>query len=384
MRGHDPKNIALGNTLTKDQHEGRRFDYLISNPPFGTDWTKEKPALEREREVLGYGGRFGAGLPPKDDASLLFLQHMLSKMKPADAGGSRIAIVFNQAPLMSGDAGGGESEIRRWIIENDWLESVIAMPNQMFFNTDIPTYIWIVTNRKSAERQGQVHLIDGRGYFEPMPRSMGKKRKLISATNVERLAAVYRSKAEGEHSLLVRNSELGYRKLAIERPRRVRYEVTAEALAEALGKDAPAKASDLVGRTFESSGLLSSALNGIPEATSKKIHQLLLMCAVPDPHGEVLRDLRGRPISDPSLADTERVPLTEDVDAFLAEEVLPFWPEAVVAPAKEKVGYEIPITRLFYRPVSLRSLSEIDADIGAVEDEVRNLLEPHIPAIAEG
>ena len=219
MRGHDPRNIALGNTLTRDQHAGRTFDYLISNPPFGTKWTKDREFIQRERETQGFAGRFGAGLPRVNDAAMLFLQHMIAKMKPADTGGSRLAIVFNGSPLFVGDAGEGESEIRGWLIQNDWLEAIVALPEDMFFNTNIGTYVWIISNRKSEKRRGLVQLIDAREYYKPMPRSLGQKRKFVSPEQQAEILDLYHRFEDDADVRILPREAFAYQRVTVEYPR---------------------------------------------------------------------------------------------------------------------------------------------------------------------
>jgi type I restriction enzyme M protein len=226
IKGQDPSHIHFGNTLTRDGEPHRKFDYMLSNPPFGVEWKKVETEVRKEATTQGFDGRFGAGLPRISDGSFLFLQHMISKMKPVEEGGSRIAIVFNGSPLFSGDAGSGESEIRRWIIENDWLEAVVALPDELFYNTGIFTYFWIVTNRKSADRQGKVQLIDARGLFEKMGKSLGNKRKLINPDQIDSIVRTYQAFEDVEGSQILDSSALGYLRVPVERPLRVAYRVT--------------------------------------------------------------------------------------------------------------------------------------------------------------
>jgi len=228
LKGQHAGNIAFGNTLSADQHD-RRFDYMLSNPPFGVEWKKIEAQVKSERDTLGHAGRFGAGLPRINDGSFLFLQHMISKMKPADQGGSRIAIVFNGSPLFTGAAGSGESEIRRWIIENDWLDAVVALPDQLFYNTGISTYIWLVTNAKAGERRGRVQLVDAREQWEKMPKSLGEKRKRIPEHAIAEITRWYAGFAETETSKIFDNEAFGFRRVTVERPLRVRVDVEVRA-----------------------------------------------------------------------------------------------------------------------------------------------------------
>src|SRR5436190_13719104 len=224
-KGHGAENIAFGNTLAADQHR-RKFDYMLSNPPFGVEWKKIEAQVKDERDTLGHDGRFGAGLPRINDGSFLFLQHMISKMKPAEQGGSRIAIVFNSSTLFTGAAGSGESEIRRWIIENDWLDAVVAVPDQLFYNTGISTYIWLVTNRKTEKRRGKVQLIDARELFVRMRKSLGDKRKEISPEQIEEITNLYGDFSEGDRVKILPTESFGSQRITVERPLRLRWEIT--------------------------------------------------------------------------------------------------------------------------------------------------------------
>src|SRR6266568_1956383 len=226
LKGQDASHIVQGNSFDDDGHRGRTFDYMLANPPFGVEWKSVDRFVKDEYERLGFRGRFGAGLPRIDDGSLLFLQRMISKMKPAEEGGSRLAIVFNGSPLFTGAAGSGPSEIRRWIIENDWLEAVVALPDQLFYNTGISTYFWVVTNRKAPERRGKVQLVDAREYFVKMRKSLGEKRKEISG--------LYGDFAEGVKVKIFPNEAFGFLRVTVERPLRLRWEVTEDTIAAAL------------------------------------------------------------------------------------------------------------------------------------------------------
>lgn len=331
IKGQNPQNIKFGNTFTQDGLANERFDYMLSNPPFGVDWKKAEKHIKAEYENLGHAGRFGAGLPPISDGSLLFLQHMIAKMKrPAanspqkgvEPSGSRIAIVFNGSPLFSGSAGSGPSDIRKWIIENDWLEAIVAMPDQLFYNTGIATYIWIVTDHKPKERRGKVQLINATGteqpdrdnpFYQKMLRSLGNKRKEIHPTAIADITRIYGEFREGPHCKIFDNTDFGYHRITVERPLR-------------------------------------------------------------DEKGTIVPDKKGKPQPDSSLRDAENVPLREDVDAYFAREVLPHVPDAWIDHAKTKVGYEINFTRYFYQYKPLRSLEEIRADILALEEETEGML----------
>ncbi len=315
IKGQDPGRIRLGNSLSADEFPGKRFDYMIANPPFGVDWKRIQKQLTDEHNQLGDNGRFGAGLPRVSDGSLLFLQHLISKMKPAaDQGGSRIAIVFSGSPLFSGAAASGESEIRRWIIENDWLEAVVALPDSLFYNTGINTYFWVVTNRKADHRRGKVVLLDARGEWAKMRKSLGDKRKYLTDEHVEQVTRLYHDAVDtdDERVKVFDNDAFGYQRVTVERPK--------------LDED-----------------------------------------------GKPQRNRKG-PVADPDLRDNENVPLTEDVDEYMRREVLPHVPHAWVDTTKTKIGYEIPFTRLFYRHAPSRPLADIDADIARVEGEIQRVL----------
>jgi len=230
LKGQDASRILFGNSFTEDGMPDGRFDYMLANPPFGVEWKKVEKEIRKEAETKGFAGRFGAGLPRINDGTFLFLQHMISKMKPPEEGGSRLAIVLNGSPLFSGGAGSGESEIRRWIIENDWLEAIVALPDQLFYNTGISTYFWIVTNRKSPQRRGRVQLVDAREYFVKMRKSLGDKRNEISAQQIESITRLYGDFTEGEKVKIFPNEAFGYLRITVERPLRLRWEITEETI----------------------------------------------------------------------------------------------------------------------------------------------------------
>ncbi|WMD09321.1 class I SAM-dependent DNA methyltransferase [Streptomyces sp. FXY-T5] len=408
IKGQDPENIRFGNSFSDDGHARRKFDYILANPPFGVEWKKVKEEVEYEHKSLGDAGRFGAGLPRINDGSLLFLQHMISKMKPVDVnggGGSRIAIVFNGSPLFSGAAGSGESEIRRWILENDWLEAIVALPDQLFYNTGISTYFWILTNRKTADHKGKVVLLDARDQWVKMRKSLGDKRKeLGDGTNgrPDHIADVTRLYAEAvqvagdsEHALhgkvkVFWNEDFGYQRITVERPLKLRFEVTEETLA-ALAEAKPvarlerseefvAAVRTLLGSSWTTKSEAFIALkdavvaagltwpSGAPFA--KAVREAI---GVRDPEGEVQK-IKGASEPDADLRDYENVPLGEDVEDYLKREVLPHVPDAWIDHTKTKIGYEIPFTRHFYVYKPPRPLAEIDAELKSLEAEIQALL----------
>jgi type I restriction enzyme M protein len=409
LKGQDASHIAYGNSFSEDHHEGERFDYLLANPPFGVEWKKVQDEVRTEAETRGFNGRFGAGLPRINDGSFLFLQHMISKMKRPEDGGSRVAIVFNGSPLSNGTAGSGESEIRRWIIENDWLEAIVALPDQLFYNTGIATYFWVVTNRKAAERRGKVQLVDARDYFVKLQRSLGEKRKEISSAQIEEITRLYGEFAEGEKVKIFSNEALGFLRITVDQPLRLRWEVTEETIAVALASkaveelpgDMQLALQELLeehrGESFEAEDALVAALGsavtalGLAGAAQRAVWAAL---AIRDEGAPVITDRAGQARPDPQLRDSENVPLPpvaltfeEDpsdrfaraefraaVDDYMRDEVLPYVPDAWVDHDRAKIGYEIPLTRHFYKYVPPRPLEEIDTEIKALENEIQRLL----------
>ncbi|WP_326769093.1 type I restriction-modification system subunit M [Streptomyces sp. NBC_01591] len=443
IKEQDPENIAFGNSFSDDGHSREKFDYLLANPPFGVEWKKVKEDVEYEYKNLGDSGRFGAGLPRINDGSLLFLQHMISKMKPVDVnggGGSRIAIVFNGSPLFSGAAGSGESEIRRWILENDWLEAIVALPDQLFYNTGISTYFWILTNRKDAQHKGKVVLLDARDQWVKMRKSLGDKRKELgdgTGNKPNHIADITRlygdavaAAADAEHPLhgkvkVFENSAFGYQRITVERPLKLRFELTDETLAALLASkpvqkwaeerflprepELAAKAKNRRKLTDEEEAqflelaaveakLLADALSpllgskwatksesqvavrnamaeaGVQGPTGAPFTKALRdTVGVRDPEGEV-QTVKGQPEPDGELRDYENVPLGEDVEDYLKREVHPHVADAWIDHTKTKVGYEIPFTRHFYVYEPPRPLGEIDAELKALEAEIQELL----------
>lgn len=394
IKGQDAKNIAFGNSFTQDGHTGETYDYFLSNPPFGVEWKKVETVIRNEHSRDGMDGRFGAGLPRINDGSLLFLQHMISKWKDPEAGGSRLAIVFNGSPLFTGDAGSGESNIRRWIIEQDWLEAIVALPDQLFYNTGISTYIWILTNRKSVERQGTVQLVNATGLFHKMRKSLGNKRNEIAPEGIDEIVRLYGDYAEEKRVKIFRNEHFGYRQITVERPLRIRYEATEEGIERALASKpilVELTADDGTKREALITVMREAAAQGPRDekAATRAIEAALLprRLALPGPARKALLDAitvrdesappvtkNGKPVADPALRDTENVPLTEDIDEYMAREALPYVPDAWADGTKTKVGYEIPFTRHFYEYTPPRPLEEIDAEIKQLEAEILELL----------
>ncbi len=393
-----PGSIYFGNSFSYDGYTGRKFDYLLANPPFGVDWKKVKDDIENEAE-LGHGGRFGAGLPRINDGSFLFLQHMISKMQPVEDRGSRLAIVFNGSPLFTGGAGSGESEIRRWILENDLLEGIVALPDQLFYNTGISTYFWILSNRKTPELRGTVILLDARDQWEKMRKSLGDKRKQISEDQIKHITELYANAlavaADPEHAdhakvKIFGIRDFGYHRITVERPLKLRFEITEDTLS-ALQSAKPLARWDsrdafsesvrgLLGTVWWTKKEASAALRaaGRPAGVLWPSKESVLKgiwsaVSVSDPEGEVqLKD--GKPLPDPDLRDYENVPLDEDVDTYFAREVKPHLPDAWIDHEKTKVGYEIPFTRHFYIYTPPRPLAEIDAELRDLESQIQKLL----------
>lgn len=392
VKGQDASHIAFGNSLSADRHAGQTFHYCIANPPFGVDWSKVQDEVRDEHERLGFDGRFGPGLPRKSDGQLLFLMHLISKMRdPADKG-TRIAIVHNGSPLFTGAAGSGESEIRRWIIENDWLEAIVALPEQLFYNTGIASYVWVLTNRKSEEREGKVQLMDAREQWVKMRKSLGEKRREISPEQIEEVTRLHGAFEEGELVKVLPNEAFGYCTIVVDRPLRAYWAVragtwegveeekalakldaeTRAAVAKALRALAPSRWVTAV----ECAGALNSVLGAPLEKPSAALLKALASrCIVRDPELPVQRDSKGRIEWDPELRDTENVTLGEDLEEYLEREVLPHAPGAHVAEPEGKIGYEIAFTRLFHRYTPPRPSEEIKAELREREKRIRDLLE---------
>ncbi|MEI7843975.1 MAG: class I SAM-dependent DNA methyltransferase [Gallionellaceae bacterium] len=322
IKGQDVANIMAGNTLSDDGHLHKKFDYMLSNPPFGVEWKKVEKEIRKEHEQQGFNGRFGPGLPRVSDGSLLFLLHLVAKMRPAAEGGSRLGIVLNGSPLFTGGAGSGESEIRRYVLENDLVEAIIGLPTDMFYNTGISTYVWILSNRKPEHRKGKVQLIDASNLWQKMRKSLGSKRKEMSDAHIAEVTRLFGEFQEGEQngkpiSRIFNNADFGYRTITVERP-----------LKDAAGK-------------------------------------VLL-----NEKGK----LKGKPQTDASLRDTENVPLSEDVESYFKREVLPHAPDAWIDHDKTKVGYEIPFNRHFYVFQPPRPLAEIDAELKQCTDKILTMI----------
>lgn len=390
IKGQDTSKIVLGNTLTEDGHEDSKFDYGLSNPPFGVDWKKVEDEIRSEHKHRGFHGRFGPGLPRVSDGSLLFLLHLVSKMRPREQGGGRIAIVLNGSPLFTGGAGSGESEIRRWVIENDLLEAIIALPNDMFYNTGIATYIWVLSNHKPAARKGKIQLINGVNFYQKLKKSLGNKRRELGEGDIERIVQIYGAFEEGEHSKLFDLDDFGYSTITVERPLRLRFEIdeerlgslraaklkengAAEQLASALEKaDHPVS---WTSREVFTEHVKQLAKKVQVKLAAPDLKQIVAIFGQRDETADPCLDKDGNPEPDPELRDTENVPLKDDIQAYFEREVLPHVPDAWIDHKKTKVGYEIPFTRHFYKFVPPRPLEEIDAELKQVTTEIMELLQ---------
>ena len=388
-------NVHFGDSLIEDQFAGETFDYFLTNPPFGVDWKRQRNEIRDERERLGFAGRFGAGLPRVNDGSMLFLQHMIAKFEPVRPAehkhGSRLAIVFSGSPLFTGGAGSGESEIRRWIIENDWLEAIIALPEQMFYNTGIGTYVWIVTNRKERRRKGKIQLVDARdvwtaGGSEEYRRSLGNKRRHITKKQIDDIVALYGRFEHEERSKIFDNIDFGYTRVTVERPLRLRYQMTIDDKARFLDA-CPFLLDDVqaIDKTLgrEPIGDWNSVWCRIEamlhesgsrwRAAERNLFRSVFTQKDPEA-APVGKGRQGEYESDPKLRDFEIVPLNDDVDDYFEREVKPYVPDAWMDRSKEKIGFEINFNRHFYKYTPLRPVEVIDAELKQAEEEIVQLL----------
>jgi type I restriction enzyme M protein len=390
IKGQDINHIVHGDTLTDDGLTGETFDYCLSNPPFGVDWNKQKPTVLKEHEQQGFNGRFGPGLPRVSDGSLLFLLHLVKKLRPKVKGGGRAGIVLNGSPLFTGGAGSGESEIRRYLLENDLLEAIVALPTDMFYNTGIATYVWIIDNDKRPERRGTVQLIDGTGFSRKMRKSLGSKRKELGSDDIARIVQLYGDAEQTGVSKTFKNEDFGYRTITVERPLRLTWALTFERLNAAVEQKAIAKldldwsgfattiaandgvpTSDLKAFTKDATRRLAAA--GIT-LTAPQLKTFIAGLSERDETAPIVIDAKGNPLPDTDARDTENVPLSTDIHAYFSREVLPHVPDAWIDESKTKIGYEIPFTRHFYRYVPPRPLEEIDADLNKLVREITELL----------
>lgn len=389
------ENIRYGDSLIDDQFEDETFDYLIANPPFGVDWKKQQKEVVREHEKFGYTKRFGAGLPRVNDGALLFLQHMISKFEKLDEKekkyGSRLAVVFSGSPLFSGGAGSGESNIRRWIIENDWLEAIVALPEQMYYNTGIGTYIWVVTNRKKKERKGKIQLVDAREYYIPMRKSLGSKRRKLGEVeekeqdHIGDLVRLYGQFGEYGDSKIFRNAQFGYTRVTVERPLRLRYQMTFDDKARFL--DAVPHLLDDIERVDKELGReprmdwneVDTEIRDILKKNGsrwKATEFKLFRDVFTTKDSEAAKVRKGRKEFEPDadLRDFENIPLEQDIDKYFNTEVLPHVPDAWMDRTKDKVGYEINFNRYFYKAEKIRDIAIIDEELKDIEEQIMTLL----------
>lgn len=407
IKGEEARNIRFGNTLSNDAFSDMKFDYMITNPPYGVEWKPAEKAVKAEFENMGFNGRFGAGLPRISDGQLLFLQHLVSKMKPVtedNPKGSRLAIIMNGSPLFTGDAGSGESEIRRYLIENDLVEGIVAMPNDLFYNTGISTYVWILTNHKQPLRKGRIQLVNGVHLYQKMKKSMGSKRNELSEHHIHEIVRMYGDLKEGEHVKIFDNEDFGYHKITVERPLRLNFKIDEERvnklydqtafanLAKSRKKgEAGLKEIELGSKLQRNivdalSSIKSDELYKNRETFTKILKKLfkekditvgspmlkaiLNALSEKDETADVCKDSKGNPEPDTDLRDTENVPLKEDIYEYFEREVKPHVSDAWIDESKTKVGYEVPFTRHFYQYTVLRSSEVIKEEIKALEESI--------------
>ncbi len=397
VKGQPIENIVLGNTLTDPAFEGRTFHYGLSNPPFGVDWKQYRKQIETEHSVAGYAGRFGPGLPRVSDGSLLFLMHLISKLREPKPGeenavAGRGAIVLNGSPLFTGGAGSGESNIRKWILESDYLEAIVGLPTDMFYNTGIATYVWVLNKDKPAHRRGLVQLIDATGMFEKMRKSIGSKRRKLSEGHIREITKLFTDFTETKHSRIFRTTDFFYRTITVERPLRLNYAITQVRVEKALASRAFAKTdaahlaalgTALEGRTSDvvstnraefSHSLAQTLTDAGVTLSPAQLKALVTELGEPDDEGELVTSA-GKPVADAARRDTENVPWDENIHEYLEREVKPFVPDAWIDESKTKEGAEIPFTRHFYEYVPPRPLEEIDRDLDEVLGRIRARLE---------
>ena len=415
IKGNNADFIKDGNTLSDDQFEGQTFDYVLSNPPFGREWKNEKAAVEAEAK-RGFAGRFGPGLPAASDGQMLFLLTAISKMKEPKDGGSRIAIIHNGSPLFTGDAGSGPSEIRKYILENDLLEAIIALPNDIFYNTGIATYIWVLSNKKAGtKREGKVQLINANGLYEKRRKALGNKRNDIPESAIQEITRLYGDFVESEISKIFDTTDFGYTKITVEQPYRLRFRASYERMKLLLdNKDTFASKlkkileEEFPGKKLHPSilkdGFIVNVLNICADLEENKPYKniddfqkdftkiwrektnvtgeiqpeiidfISMLFAMENPDADIFRDEKGKPIANPELRDTENVPLKEDIQTYFEREVLPFAPDAWIDEKKSKVGYEIPFTRYFYKYEAPKPSAEIMQEILSIEAELDGAL----------
>jgi len=408
IKGQDARNVRKGNTLSNDQFPHEKFDYLITNPPYGVEWKPAEDEVRAEHEDLGFSGRFGAGLPRIGDGQLLFLQHLVSKMKPVTADnprGSRLAIIMNGSPLFTGDAGSGESEIRRYLFENDLVEGIVALPNDLFYNTGIATYIWILTNNKQPYRKGKVTLVNAVDMYQKMRKSLGNKRNEITEEQIDEIVQMYGDMTEDEHVKIFDNEEFGYYRIRVERPLRLNFQITDERiekldeqrafinLATSRKRKKEEKAAEIEAG-IEQQQKIKAVLHDLKSDTVYKnreqfieiikaafketditlraplLRAIWTALSEKDETADVCMKTKKEVEADTELRDTEIIPLTEDIETYFEREVLPHVSDAWIDKEHTRIGYEIPFTRYFYQYTKLRPSSEIKAEIQELEESI--------------
>ena len=400
IKGQDVASIKLGNTLSNDQLAGKHFDFMLSNPPFGVEWKKVQKQITDEHSHKGFDGRFGPGLPRVSDGSLLFLLHLVSKMRDPRDGGSRIGIILNGSPLFTGGAGSGESEIRRYLLQNDLVEAIVALPTDMFYNTGIATYVWILNNHKAAMRQGKVQLIDGSQHYAKMRKSLGSKRQYITDDQISELVRLYGSFEHTAQSKIFPIDAFGYRRITVERPLRLNFQTSAERIAKVLEEKALQKLDSVAQQHLlvalqamdagvlhrnreQFSKLLKKALSAHSVSLSTpELKALMSALSERDSEADICMT-KGQPEADAGLRDNENVPLGESVYDYFQREVIPHVPDAWIDESKTDaqdgevgiVGFEIPFNRHFYVFNPPRALAEIDQDLKACTDRIKQMIE---------
>ena len=390
-KGQDARNIQLGDTLRDDKFAGQSFDYCMSNPPYGFDWKAAQDDVIAEARKFGEKGRFGHGLPSVSDGQMLFLCHLASKMRPLKDGGGRAGIVLNGSPLFTGKAGSGESEIRRWLLESDLVDAIVALPTDMFYNTGIATYLWILDNDKPAERLGKVQLIDATSFWTKMRKSLGAKRRELSEADRERVVKLYGAYGDDDYSKVFPTEFFGYRTITVERPLRLNYAASEERIDHVFQEKAVVKLDDgdqlrlrhvltSIGSELHKNRpafdkLLGKALGNEGMTLTAPVRKAVLAAlSERDESADICTDSKGNTGADTKLRDTENVPLSDDIEEYFAREVLPHVPDAWIDHSKTKIGYEIPFTRMFYKYVPPRPLEEIDADLNKLVAEIMSML----------
>jgi type I restriction enzyme M protein len=409
IKGEGENKIAGPlSTLSKDQFPDMKFDYIISNPPYGVEWKKDEDAVKKEAEY-GFSGRFGAGLPRINDGQLLFMEHMISKMNTKDEK-SRIAVITNGSPLFTGDAGSGESNIRKWIMENDLIEAIIALPNQLFYNTGINTYIWIMSNKKNENRRGKIQLVNAKSFFKKMRKSLGNKRNKLSDNDIKTIVTLYDNFEENKYCKIFNNEEFGYAKVIVERPLQLNYQITEERLENLYSVKAFAKLAESKNKNpeekleeekngKEKQKTIIKALQTIGNKLYKNwdeferivetqnlaslqkpnlVKNIILALSEHDDTADYVLDAKGHKLPDSNLRDSEKISLKQDIKEHFDREVAPYYPDAWMDRKKDKIGYEINFTKYFYKYVPPRPLEEIEKDIKEITAEIQELLKEEL------